>query len=163
MHNLPQGNSVLPAPPTNRLSPKNQVTLPRDAAALVGDPAHLRGLPHWMPGQADHAERSPVILLMSEADLRKRERHIIDAPNLSAEAKLVLVQKLNANAAVLGIDDQRRVVVPQPFVDYLKLGRDALFVATGDLIYLWNPDEFQRWSGAAAPAGAPDLTQFILV
>jgi DNA-binding transcriptional regulator/RsmH inhibitor MraZ len=154
---------VLPPPPTNRLSPKNQVTLPRDAAALVGDPTHLRGLAHWMPGKADRSLRSPVILLMSESELRKRERRIIDAPGLSAEDKQVLVQSLNAGAAVLGIDDQRRVVVPQPFVDYLKLGRDALFVTTGDLIYLWNPDEFQRWNGAAAPAGAPDLTQFILV
>jgi DNA-binding transcriptional regulator/RsmH inhibitor MraZ len=163
LHNLPYGKSVLPAPPTNRLSPKNQVTLPRDAAALVGDPAHLRALPHWMPGQADHTQRSPVVLLMSESDLRKRERRIIDEPSLSAEHKLMLVQKLNAGAAVMGIDDQRRVVVPQQFVDYLKLERDVLFVATGDLIYLWNPDEFQRWSGAAAPAGAPDLTQFILV
>jgi len=154
---------VLPAPPTNRLSPKNQVTLPRDAAALIGDPAHVRALAHWMPGKSDRTQRSPVVLLMSESELRKRERRIIEAANLSAEDKQVLVQSLNAGAAVLGIDDQHRVVVPKHFVDYLKLERDALFVTTGDLIYLWNPDEFQRWSGVAAPAGAPDLTQFILV
>ena len=154
---------MLPAPPTNRLSPKNQVTLPRDAAALVGDPAHLRALAHWMPGKADRAQRSPVVLLMSEVELRKRERRIIDAPALSAEDKQILVQSLNAGATVLAIDDQRRVVVPQHLVDYLKLERDALFVTTGDLIYLWNPEEFQRWSGVAAPVGAPDLTQFILV
>ena len=154
---------MLPAPPTNRLSPKNQVTLPRDAAALVGDPAHLRALPHWMPGKADRAVHSPVVVLMSDVELRKRERCIIEAPNLSAEDKQVLVQDLNARAAQLAIDEQRRVVMPQHFVDYLKLERDALFVTTGELIYLWNPLEFQRWSSAAAPAGAPDLTQFILV
>ncbi len=154
---------MLPAPPTNRLSPKNQVTLPRDAAALVGDPAQLRALAHWMPGKADHAVRSPVVLLMSEDELRKRERRIIEAVDISAEHKQILVQGLNAGATVLAIDDQRRVVVPAHLVDYLKLERDVLFVTTGDLIYLWNPDEFQRWSASASPAGAPDLSRFILV
>lgn len=154
---------MLPAPPTNRLSPKNQVTLPRDAAALAGDPAHIRALAHWMPGKADRAQRSPVVLLMTEGDLRKRERRIIDAPNFSHEDKLVMVQDLNSRAAQLAIDDQRRVVIPAHLVEYLKLERDALFVTTGDMIFLWNPDEFLRWSGAATPAGAPDLTQFILV
>jgi DNA-binding transcriptional regulator/RsmH inhibitor MraZ len=154
---------VLPAPPTNRLSPKNQVTLPRDAAALAGDPAHIRALAHWMPGRGDRTLRSPVVLLMTEGDLRKRERRIIDTPELKPEDKLVLVQDLNARAAQLAIDEQRRVVIPAHLVEYLKLERDALFVTTGDMIYLWNPDEFQRWSGAATPAGTPDLTQFILV
>jgi DNA-binding transcriptional regulator/RsmH inhibitor MraZ len=154
---------VLPIPPTNRLSPKNQVTLPRDAAALAGEPAHLRALAHWMPGKGDRSQRSPVVLLMTEAELRKRERRIIESPELSSEDKQVLVQSLNAGAAVLAIDDQRRVVVPSHLVEYLRLERDALFVTTGDLIYLWNPDEFQRWSASAPPAGAPDLSRFILV
>jgi DNA-binding transcriptional regulator/RsmH inhibitor MraZ len=154
---------VLPTPPTNRLSPKNQVTLPRDAAALAGDPAQIRALAHWMPGKADPANRSPVVLLMTEADLRKRERRIIDAGDLPAETKQVLVQDLNARAAALAIDDQRRVVLPAHLVEYLKLDRDVLFVTTGDLIYLWNPDEFRAWSAAATPAGAPDLSRFILV
>ncbi len=154
---------MLPSPPTNRLSPKNQVTLPRDAAALAGEPAHLRALAHWMPGKGDRAQRSPVVLLMTEAELRKRERRIIESPELSPEDKQVLVQSLNAGAAVLAIDDQRRVVVPQHLVEYLQLERDALFVTTGDLIYLWSPEEFQRWSASASPAGAPDLSRFILV
>ena len=153
---------MLPVLPTNRLSPKNQVTLPRDADALAGA-GHVRALAHWMPGKADREQRSPVVLLMTEADLRKRERRIIDAPNLSAEDRMVYVQDLNSRAAKLAIDEQRRVVVPAHLVEYLKLDRDALFVTTGDVTYLWNPDEFQRWGGAATPAGAPDLTQFILV
>ena len=161
MHNPPQGNAVLPAPPTNRLSPKNQVTLPRDAPGLAGV-AQVRALAHWMPGKADRAQRSPVVLLMSEADLRRRERRILDAPNLSAEDKMVHVQDLNARAAQLAIDDQRRVVVPQHLVDYLALQRDALFVTSGDIVYLWNPDEFQRWSNPDKPAST-DLTQFLIV
>ncbi len=154
---------MLPSPPTNRLSPKNQVTLPRDAAALAGDPAQIRALAYLMPGKADPAQRSPVVLLMTEADLRRRERRIIEAPDITPERKQVLVQDLNAQAATLAIDDQRRVVVPAHLVDYLKLDRDVLFVTTGDLIYLWNPDEFRSWSAAAAPADAPDLSRFILV
>jgi DNA-binding transcriptional regulator/RsmH inhibitor MraZ len=154
---------VLAAPRIHRLSPKNQVTLPREASPLAGEPAHLRALAHWMPGKADRSQRSPVVLLMTEAELRKRERRIIDASQLSAEDKQILVQHLNAGAEALAIDDQRRVVLPQPLVDYLKLGRDAFFVTTGDIIYLWNPDEFRRWSEATPPAGSPDLSQFILV
>lgn len=152
-----------PLPPTNRLSPKNQVTLPREASALAGGPAHLRALPHWMPGKADRSQRHAVVVLMTEADLRRRERKIIDDAQLSAQDKLVLVQELNAGAVPLAIDDQRRVVVPAHLVDYLKLERDALFVPTGDLIYLWNPDEFRRWSEPPPAAGAPDLSRFILV
>lgn len=154
---------MLPSPRIHRLSPKNQVTLPRDAGALAGEPRHLRALAHWMPGKTVRSQRSPVVLLMTEAELRKRERRIIDAPNLGADDKQILVQSLNAGAESLAIDDQRRVVLPQPLVEYLKLDRDAHFVTTGDLIYLWNPDEFRRWSEAPASADAPDLSQFILV
>lgn len=154
---------MLTTPRTNRLSPKNQVTLPRDAAALAGEPAHVRALPHWMPGKSEPSARSPVVLLMTEAELRRRERRIIDDQRLGSLDKQRLVMQLNAGAESLAIDDQRRVVLPQPLVDYLRLERDAFFVATGDLIYLWNPDEFRRWSEAPAPADAPDLSQFILV
>lgn len=150
---------MIPIPPTNRLSPKNQVTLPRDAAALAGDPPFVRAMPHFMPGRQDHAKRSPVVLLMTEQDLRKRERRIIEDPRRSDADKLVLVQQLNAGAVPLAIDDQRRVVLPAHLVTYLALDRDVLFVPTGDLIYLWNPDEFRRWSEAEAP----DLSAYILV
>lgn len=152
-----------PLPPTNRLSPKNQVTLPREAQALAGAPAHLRALPHWMPGRADSRQRHPVVLLMTEADLRRRERKIIDSPEVPALHKQNLVMELNAGAVQLAIDDQRRVVIPAHQVEYLALERDALFVCTGDLIYLWNPAEFQRWRDAAAAPGTPDLSGFILV
>lgn len=152
---------MLPAPPTNRLSPKNQVTLPRDADGLAGVDK-VRALPHWMPGKSDRAQRSPVVLLMNEAELRKRERRIIDAPDLSADDKLVFVQDLVSRAAPLNVDEQRRVVVPQHLIDYLGVERDVLFVCSGDLVYLWNPDEFQRWSNPAKPVST-DLTKYLIV
>ena len=153
---------MLPIPPTNRLSPKNQVTLPRDAAGLAGI-EHVRALASWMPAQDSAGKPSPVVLLMSEPELRRRERRIIEAADVKPERKQVLVQQLNAGAASLSIDEQRRIVLPAHQVEYLALQRDVLFVTTGDLVYVWNPDEFQRWSSAAAPADEPDLSRFILV
>lgn len=152
-----------PIPPTNRLSPKNQVTLPRDAAALAGDPGHVRALPYRMPGKSDAGQTHPVLLLMTEEDLRKRERRIADDARIPANDKMRLIVELNAHAVALPIDDQRRVVLPAHLVDYLKLERDVLFVATGDLIYAWNPDEFTRWSQPAPAAGAPDLSTYLIV
>lgn len=152
-----------PLPPTNRLSPKNQVTLPREAQALAGTPAQLRALPHYVPGKQDPLLRHRVVVLMTEAGLRLRERKIIDSPELSATQKQHMVMELNAGAVQLAIDDQRRVVIPAHQVEYLALGRDALFVSTGDLIYLWNPDEFLRWRDAQSAPGTPDLSGFILV
>lgn len=154
---------MLPIPPTNRLSPKNQVTLPREAAILAGSPSQVRALCQAMPGKSEPARTSPVVVLMTEAGLRLRERRIIEDPGLSHEEKLVRVQELNAGAALLAIDDQRRVVLPAPFVDYLGLDRDILFVCTGDLIFAWNPDEFRRWHEAAPAPGSPALSRFILV
>lgn len=149
--------------PTNRLSPKNQVTLPRDAPALRGEPTRIRALPAWMPGKSDRSVRSPVALLMTGDELRRRERRIIEAAELSPEDKQVLVQELNAGAAELAIDDQRRVVLPPHLIEHLALAREIMFVATGDLIYAWNPDTYRRWSAAVPAAGAPDLGRFILV
>ncbi|MBN8523928.1 MAG: division/cell wall cluster transcriptional repressor MraZ [Planctomycetes bacterium] len=154
---------MLTPPRTNRLSPKNQVTLPRDAASLAGNPVQVRALPSWMPGKTAPADRSPVLLLLTEPELRRRERRIIDDQVLSAFDKQRLVLQLNAGAEWLAIDEQRRVVLPQAMVEYLHLDRDVFFVTTGDLIYVWNPDEFRRWSDAPEPVGAPDLSQFILV
>ena len=163
MHNPPQVDTVQPLPPTNRLSPKNQVTLPREARALAGNPTLVRALAQWMPGRRERTQRHAVVMLMSEDELRRRERRIIDDPKLEALDKHVLVQELNAGAATLAIDDQRRVVIPAHFVEYLKLERDVLFVATGDLIYAWNPDEFRRWSEPAPLAGSPDLSTYLIV
>lgn len=152
-----------PLPPTNRLSPKNQVTLPREAAALAGGPAHLRALPQRMPGRRDRTLLHAVVVLMTEEGLRRRERLIIDDATLHSADKTVLVQELNAGAVSLAIDDQRRVVIPAHLVEYLRLQRDAIFVPTADLIYLWNPDGFRRWQEEVPPAGGLDLSRFIIV
>jgi DNA-binding transcriptional regulator/RsmH inhibitor MraZ len=154
---------VLPLPPTSRLSPKNQVTLPREARALRGDVGHVRALAHWMPGKADRTLRHRVVLLMTEAELTRRERAIADAVDLKAEDKLVLMQQLNAGAAHLAIDDQRRVVLPTHLVEYLALEREVLFVSTNDLIFTWNPAEFARWSTPDPGAGGPDLNRFLAI
>lgn len=153
---------MLPLPPTHRLSPKNQLTLPRDAVQLNGL-AQLRALPHALPGRSDPQQLHPVVLLMSEEELRRCERRIIEDAALPPVEKMVKVQELNAYAVVLAIDDQRRIVLPQHLVQHLGLQarREAFFVVTGAIVYLWNPEEFQRW---ISPPGAPrfDLTPYLL-
>ena len=64
--------------PTQRLSPKNQVTIPREARALLvaGEVDHVRGMRHGIPKNGG-GEVFPVLLLLTEKELQRREERII--------------------------------------------------------------------------------------
>lgn len=151
--------------PTQRLSPKNQVTIPREARALLtaGDVDHLRGMKHAM-SKAKDGEVFPILLLLTEKELQRREQRIIDDPALSSEQLLHLVTALNGEMAMMAIDAQHRVVLPAHFVSYLGLERDIFFVCTNTTIQVWNPDHYLRWTGqGSGPSHNPALNAYLMI
>ncbi len=151
--------------PTHRLSPKNQVTVPREARALLGkgEVAHLHGLPTAMP-KAGSTELFPYVLLVTEDELKRREQAIIDAVDLAPEAKLALVSKLNGGAARMALDGQHRIVLPKLLVNWLGIEDEVFFNLTNTTIQAWKPASFLRWSGLdAGPVHHPDLTRFLAI
>jgi len=151
--------------PTNRLSPKNQVTLPGDARTFGGGdlPKQLHGLPHGMT--SDRGETFPVLVIMSDSELRRREQKILDDARLTGEQKLNLVTRLNGGLATMAVDAQHRVVLPPHVVAHLKVDRDVFLVATNTTIQVWNPDHYRRWAGldGETPAVNPALSEYLAI
>jgi DNA-binding transcriptional regulator/RsmH inhibitor MraZ len=133
--------------PTLRLSPKNQVTIPADGRALVTEgEAVLCGRTHAMAREGTD-EVYPVVMLMSRAELRRRETAIRQDPSLTPVQREALAMKLRATVEELHVDGQNRVVLPQAFVAHLQLDREVFFVVMNDSIRVWNPAHFLAWSG----------------
>ncbi len=153
--------------PTQRLSPKNQVTLSRDLRALApGDGApveHLRGIQHGLAKDGG-GELFPVILLMTEAELKRREDRILADPALDGATRLALVTRLNGGAARMALDGQNRIVLPPHFVAYLGLEREIFLNDTNTTVQAWNPQHYLRWSGRDAGVVVdPLLTSYLAI
>jgi len=132
--------------PTQRLSPKNQVTLPREARAFlgVGEEVPVCGMQHRV---IKAGETFPVLLLLTEKELQRREQKIIDDPSLDAAKRFELVTRLNGGVRRMAVDGQHRVVLPQHFVQHIAVERDVFFVSTNTTVQVWNPIHYLRWSG----------------
>jgi DNA-binding transcriptional regulator/RsmH inhibitor MraZ len=139
--------------PTLRLSPKHQVTIPAEGRALVGaGDGVLCGRTHAMPRLPESLGDDavfPVVLLMSRTELRRREQVIRDDASIAPLQREALAMKLRATVVELAFDGQNRVVLPQVFIDHLRLERDVFFVVMNDSMRVWNPEHYQRWSGPA--------------
>ena len=135
--------------PTQRLSPKNQVTLPRDARAFlgVGDGGQVCGIQHKVRKGAAGGDTFALLLLLTDKELQRREQKILDDPALAPAKRFELVTKLNGGVRRMAVDGQHRVVLPPHFVAYLALERDVFFVCTNSTVQVWNPDHYLRWSG----------------
>lgn len=133
--------------PTHRLSPKNQVTIPSKARALLaGADGVLHALPHAMPASSGD-QVFPIVLLLTAPELARREQMILADASLTPTQKAALVTRLRGSVEELAVDQQNRVVMPAPFVRRLGLDRDAFFVVTTTAIQVWNPDHYRTWAG----------------
>jgi DNA-binding transcriptional regulator/RsmH inhibitor MraZ len=135
----------------HRLSPKNQVTIPREARVFLSPEKieHLRARRHTVKKRGSD-EAYPLVVLMSEAELRLREARVHDDQSLSNEDKFQYVTKLNDSMRMLALDAQNRVVLPSEFVTHLESAenRDLKFVCTNAIIQIWNPERFSRFLGS---------------
>jgi DNA-binding transcriptional regulator/RsmH inhibitor MraZ len=158
--------SDAPVLPTHRLSPKNQVTIPSKARALLGDgESTIFGRTHSMPGLAGGAAQ-PILYLLTASEMARRERAIRDDHSKSAVEREILATRLHSLVEDLAIDGQNRVVLPGRFVAHLSLDRDVFFVVTNSAIQLWNPDHYRTWAGLDATGGGADdrsLDQYLFV
>jgi DNA-binding transcriptional regulator/RsmH inhibitor MraZ len=146
--------------PTQRLSPKNQVTLPKGARAIaqVETEGYVCGRPDRMTLPLT-GEQFPVVVLMEEAELQRREDALRTNPQLDPAAQAYYIANLNGAVRRMAVDAQRRIVLPAHFVDYLKLEREVYMFSTNVTVLAWHPDDWQRWitaqedlaTGPAAP------------
>lgn len=134
----------------HRLSPKNQVTIPREARVLTGAARveYLRAKRHVVkkPGSG---EIFRLVVLMTEQELQAREQRIHSRAELSDEQKFQYITLLNDSMKMVALDAQNRVVLPGECVAHLELAenRDVKFVCTNSLVQVWNPEHFQRFIG----------------
>jgi DNA-binding transcriptional regulator/RsmH inhibitor MraZ len=154
-----------PAVTVHRLSPKNQVTIPREARvfAAASKVEHFRAKRHVVR-RADTQEKFHLVLLMSEAELQERERRIMADATLSDDSKFEIVTRINDEMKMLALDAQNRVVLPGECVHHLGLGdgRDVKFVCTNTQVQLWNPDHYQLFTGKELkPDYDPLLTKYL--
>lgn len=147
--------------PTQRLSPKNQMTLPRGVRSLAGaeDQGFVCALPHAM-SLPDGSGRVPVVVLMTEGELASRERAIRENPELDGRTKERQIALLNGHVRQLAIDNSRRVVLPPHFVERLKLEREVYLFGSNDSVLVWNPADWIRYSD---PVDADDADDGLLM
>ena len=148
--------------PTHRLSPKNQVTLPRDARSLVG--VGEGGVVCALPSQALHetpAKRFPLITLFTLEELTRREAKLrVDfAGNLTQQFRLL--QLLNAGVRQMAVDAQRRVVLPAHLVEHIGIERDLAFICSNESVQVWNPAHYATWCGESGDEAADALSSLL--
>lgn len=142
--------------PTLRLSPKNQVTIPSKARALLGEgESVVFGRTHSMPN-AEGTQTHPILYLMTAAEMARRERAIREDASKSPVAREILATKLHSMVEDMAIDGQNRVVLPGRFVAHLSLDRDVFFVVTNSAIQIWNPEHYLAWAGLGPDGVASD-------
>ncbi len=133
--------------PTQRISAKNQITLPRSARGLLGvdKDGSVCGLQQQMRSlEADQV--FPAVLLMTEEELNRTEKKILDDESLDALKKQNLVMKLNGKVHRMSVDAQNRIVLPAHFVEYLHLERDVFTFSTNKGVAVWNPEDWIKYN-----------------
>ena len=143
-----QVTTVQLALPTHRLSPKNQVTLPRDARSLLG--VGEGGVVCALPRRALHedaAKRFPIVTLLTLDELTRREAKLRDDFKSEPTRQFRLLQVLNEGVRQMTVDAQRRVVLPNHFVEHIGIDRDLAFICSNDSVQVWNPVHYVAWRG----------------
>ncbi len=146
---------------TFRLSPKNQVTIPAEGRSLLPEgEREFHAIAHGVPVREGAAETFPILVLLTAAELRRREERIRGDASLSAFERDRRAMQLRATARNLAMDDQNRVVLPEPFVSHLRLEREVFFVALNDSLRVWNPAHYRTWAGDTLVD--PSLSTYLL-
>ena len=143
--------------PTQRISPKHQVTLPRGSRGLPGIDASAQvcALPHKM--RMRDGTVLPVIVLLAEDELRQREERIRAREDVDAVTKERRIALLNGHVRTLAVDGQRRVVLPAHFVDLLKLDREVFMVSNNTSVTVWNPEDWRRYNDDEDDSGIDEV------
>jgi DNA-binding transcriptional regulator/RsmH inhibitor MraZ len=147
--------------PTQRLSPKHQVTLPRGARGLQGaeEVGSLCAMPHRMK-LPDGSGTVPVVILLTEQELQQRENDIRAREDLDAMNKERRIARLNGHVRQLAIDAHRRVVLPKHFVEHIAAEKDVFLFSNNASVLVWNPHDWLRY---AEPVDDDDDDDFLVI
>jgi len=114
------------------------------------------------PGSGD---RFPVLVLMGEEELTRRENELRAMPDVDPAQLQYYIHTLNGPVRRMAVDAQRRIVLPAHFVDYLKLEREVYMYSTNVTVLAWHPDDWRRYSSTpeAEDGGLPPPLPFLSV
>jgi DNA-binding transcriptional regulator/RsmH inhibitor MraZ len=147
----------------HRLSPKNQVTIPRDARVFAGGAGatvgHLRGS-RVVVRKPDTKELFNTVMLLTESELQRREDQIRNNAAYDVDKRAQAIAKLNDDMKAMPIDAQNRIVLPAEFVAFLGIGdaREIKFICSNTAIQAWNPEHYAAYADLSAqPAYDPQL------
>jgi DNA-binding transcriptional regulator/RsmH inhibitor MraZ len=140
---------------TQRLSPKNQATLPKRSSALVdvGQGDEICVSFAQSIAAADGATY-PIMLLMTEIERARREAAILAVESLEPAVRARHVLQFNGGIRRVAVDAQRRVVLPGPYVEALALGREISVINQSASVQVWNPADWAAWQAASEPTPA---------
>ena len=148
---------------TFRLSPKNQVTIPAEGRSLLPEGERtFHAIAHVVPQAEGSTQTYPIVVMLSPAEIRRREERIRADTNLTPFERDRRSMQLRATARQLTMDDQNRVVLPEPLVAHLGLDKDVFFIPLNDSLRVWNPEHYRRWSGLDAGLVDPSLSTYLL-
>lgn len=149
---------MLASLPTQRLSPKHQLTLARGLRALAGidESGCVWARPVRLAVAAETGVTVPAIEVMPEVEIQRREAAIREDQALSPAEKVRRVALLNGLARSLSLDGQRRVVLPGHFVEHLALDRDVFLFSQNASVLVWNPADWLRYSAPVVGSAADE-------
>jgi DNA-binding transcriptional regulator/RsmH inhibitor MraZ len=136
--------------PVQRMSPKHQVTLPKGARGLDGVDGltYVCALPHRMTSPTG---TYPVILLLTEDELERRETAIRERTDLNVAEKERRIAMLNGHVRQLAVDGQRRIVMPPHFVRFLGADRTVFMFTNNTSVVVWKPEDWLAYNGGDQP------------
>jgi MraZ protein len=80
----------------------------------------------------------------------------------ASKERKVLEWRFTGQAQPMQVDDTGRIVLSPQLKAAASIGKDALFVGSGDSFQIWNPDEHARAIGALeAEAGPEDALEML--
>jgi DNA-binding transcriptional regulator/RsmH inhibitor MraZ len=134
--------------PTQRLSGKHQLTVPRGSRGLEDGHGEAVTTVFGMLRRfrsVGGEQQWPALMLMTEQRLREIEQEIHAREGLHPAQRQRLIQRISGESRQMGLDGQHRVVLPKHVVDQLELGRDVYCYSTNQEVMVWNPDHYQAY------------------
>lgn len=60
------------------------------------------------------------------------------------------------------IDNQNRILLPQKMREHMGISSDVLFVGTGEVIEIWNPETYGNWEAQQIEANLDAFERFYI-
>jgi len=125
----------------NKLDKKGRVSVPASFRQALGGQT-FQGI------VAFRSYKLPAIEGMG-IDRMQRISESVDQLDLFSEAQDDLTATIFADAQMLALDGDGRVILPQLLLDHAKIKDSVAFVGRGATFQIWNPEAFENYQSDA--------------